>query len=219
MQHKIYQTIEELLNENYLNLITLANCIQEMSVRDKNYRLYKDEAIHTTHKEYINLAVRLDYQPDEAIPALEEHINTQINNFFISQDVITHEDFLQMKQVNIEYLKVFWNDLKMFKGFENIIEIRNEIGVPLYEDIREEIENKETVIALANAGFEEEHISVYFTSIEDKTVMTSVLLYLTNEAKITMINFYNESNLIEHKEQDYEEYLLGITRDAYEAKK
>ena len=209
----IYQTTEELLKEDYLNLLTLANSVQQMVMTDKAYEMYEGESAESTFAQYFDLLVKFDFLPKEDVTQLQTHINTQIENFFNSQDVITKEVFEATKNLNKEYLSLFWSDLKMYKTFDIIIDIAKKIVVPQHQSILGDIMNEETVLALAKVGFEEEHIILYSISKEDKSLMTITSLYIPNEGKEEMIRFYNESNLAQHKEENYEQYMLNLLRD------
>jgi hypothetical protein len=216
---KIYQTEEELLNEDYLNLMTLANSVQQMVIKDDTYEMYKGESAESSFSQFFDLLVKFDFLPSQDLPQVQDHINGQIENFFKSQDVITPEDFAKTKELNRKFLTLFWSDLKMYKTFDIIIDIAKKIVVPQHQSILGNIMNEETVMALAKAGLQEEHIILYSIAKEDKSLITITSLYIPNEGKEEMMNFYNTNNLIKNKEDNYEQYMLDILRGNMERMK
>jgi len=209
----IYQTTEELLQSNYVELLTLANCIQEKVVNDSEYKVNDNETAELTFSRYFELLLKMDFLHDDELPNILPYIEEQKKNFFATQSDITIEKFNEIKETNIAFITLFWEDLKMYKTFDIVIDIGQKIVVPQHQAILGDIMNESTVLSLAKSGFEEEDIILFSISKEDKSLITITSLYIPETGKKEMMKHYNDNDMVKNKTENYEDYMLGLLRE------
>jgi len=147
LEQAIYDTVEEVLSKNYLNLLTLANSVQQVVSQNENYQMHEGESIGDSFNAFYDLLLKLDYYSKDEKADLTAHINGQLHHFFASQNKITQADFIKIIEINVEFISIYWDDLKMFKGMKNIGDIAKNKALAKHNEVIGNLLNEKTVTA------------------------------------------------------------------------
>ncbi len=202
---KIYKKIEDLLQPEYLDILALTTIIQKLTVLSPEMLLHDARELKTAFNAYLEIALAFDYIEDKE--EMKQYIKQEKDSLLSIQKEVSEEDFNEFRDLHELFIRTFWADLKMFKRFDLIASIMQDIGTQAHEQV---LADKVFLSAgeLLGKSITSTDMSVFTISREDWSMMSITTLFVNEEQKQELLDFYKENNLIEEA-VDYEEYLRG----------
>jgi len=216
----IYPTEEMILSKDIQRMIALINSIQSLSAQGYNkIKFNEDENINQTFYKYIHSLSMALYLPIESRNEFSSYVEQEINNFFEKQDVISKSEFDTFFNINKIYTQTFWNDLEIWKKYDIISEILEEIVLPFHnENILPLVENQRTTInnMISNEITEDSFERLLFNNTlsigkEDVTCFLMTNIYLTSNDKQELVKHYQDNNFFNR--EDKKEYIVKLIQN------
>jgi len=204
---RLYKSEKEMLETNYIKILSICNALQLIAIKNGNIQLIEQEDIEITLQKYIQLAIVYEYISEDEVEKVNLKIQTDISTILSNQKTINDLYFKNIEETNINFIKIFWNDLNTFKKFDVIDDILRNRVVKAHEDYLGEI-IKEKQLNFHRMGLlNKKELIILSIAAEDKTLMSLSTILLTIEHKKELIEYYQKENLIKNKVEDYEVFL------------
>ena len=201
---KIYQSLEDLMQDSYLDILTMVDMVRYIAMNDDSVVLNDDKDIGGTFNEYLEILVNYDFYDKETKATMLKFIEQKKNNFFEKQEMISKSKYNEIYELNKKFISIYWEDLYVFKKFDIISDMCKDLVVNYHNQHLGEKVTMNSIEFISN----QTDMTIYSISREDKSAMSICIVFLTQEQKSELIEFYIDENKVDER-VDYEEYIRG----------
>lgn len=194
----MYMTTESMNSQELHDAMALCNVIQDIVRTGENTIEIEGQQseLKEIFNEMLGATTMYPYYDDEDRQNFIQYVQQQQDTILNSQSIVTKDDYEKHKQTNKKYLNTFWEDLEMWKKYDLINDIMNNLVMGFHQENYEKIVRDVGLQMCQLAQVQQDNQILISNSIakEDTTGFIMSVIFIEQDDKEQLVEHYEQED-------------------------